>query len=47
MSTERCIRCGNILHGENKCDCEPYKVYDPEYYGEEEKLFMEVQKRRS
>jgi len=39
MSTERCIHCGNILHDIYKCNCEPYKVYDPEYYGEEEETF--------
>lgn len=39
MSYEQCKLCGRFLNDENKCNCEPYKVYYPEYYGEEEETF--------
>ena len=39
MIYEQCKLCGRFLNDENKCNCKPFKVYDPEYYGEEEKTF--------
>lgn len=32
----KCKKCGKWIYSDNgKCQCEPYRVYCPDYYGEE------------
>jgi len=30
---ERCERCKELLFSDRPCNCRPFKVYYPEYYG--------------
>ncbi len=35
----KCKRCGDyIVNNNGKCNCEPFGVYYPEYYGEEKEI---------
>ena len=32
---EKCKKCGEYTFNGKKCNCKPFKVYYPEYYGED------------
>jgi len=34
---EKCKKCGELLFGNKPCSCKKFKVYYPEYYGEDPK----------
>ena len=37
---EKCKKCGEYTFNGKKCNCKPFKVYYPEYYGYDPKPYM-------